>query len=154
MKSKKFSARFTRNAVATTLASVCLMPQIPARDVLQDHGNAKAAAPGGNLFQNPKTFTTSGNVTLTISPSEIEWTKANEKEFRRLAIKEATQNLTPDEMRRLNWLSGVRDRNSNPATAEEVLLQIRRDRIVEKLAEVLKDYVQFIEGANTKGTAS
>jgi len=110
--------------------------------------------PGGNRFQEPGTITSSANVSFPILQNQKEWTKVNEKEFRGLALKEATGVNTREEMRRLNRLSWMRDHCLNPLSTEEVLLQIRRDRILEKLADVLQEYVEFNQSTGQKGTTA
>jgi len=107
-----------------------------------------------NRFQEPPTITRSESVSVTIPKAPTEWTKTHEKELRCLALKEATENITREEMNRLNWLSFARNHYSNPLSTEEILLQIRRDRILEKMAEALQDYVEFTESTGNKGTTA
>ena|ERR1700734_988583 len=94
------------------------------------------------------------NVGLAVSQTLTAWTKGNDRDFRRLALKEATGEITREEMRRLNRLSAASDRCLNPMSTEEVLLQIRRDLILGKMAQALQDYVEFTESTHNKGTAA
>ena len=81
-----------------------------------------------------------------------EWTPGFEKEFRRLALAEATGSLAPEQAARLEKLSGLRDRFLNPSSPDEILLQLKRDRILGKMAEGLSEYVEFLETTGHKGT--
>jgi hypothetical protein len=154
MKSNVFVARMARNAVLSTLAGVCLMPQAHVGLLPQPLKATDTTTPGGNRFEEPETITSSANVIVSIPQNPKEWTKANEKEFRALTLKEATGAITRGEMRRLNWLSRTRDHCLSPLSTEEVLLQIRRDRILEKLADVLQEYVEFNRSTGQKGTTT
>lgn len=156
MKSNVFVTRFARKAALTSLAGVCLMPQDHVGAIFQPLPAIGSAATSGNRFQDPGTIATSKTENLTFSirqPSE-EWTKADEKKFRRLALKDSVQNITAEETRELNWLSMTRNHLLKPQSTEEVLLQIRRDRILEKMAETLREYVEFTETARNKGAAA
>ena len=130
------------------------MPQDYAEDVSQPLPAAKSATTSSNRIQKPRTITRSENITLTFLQTSRDWTKANEKEFRRLALKEAAGQLSEIELRRLNRMSKARDQQSSPLSAEEVLLQIRRDRILEKMADLLEEYVEFTESTGNQGTAA
>jgi microcompartment protein CcmL/EutN len=154
MKSNVFVRKFARKAAFTSLAGVCLVPQGHVGVISQSLSATESATTEGNRFQAPRTITRSENVTLSFHPSSREWSKADEKEFKHLALREATEDITQEEMKRLNRLSSLRDHNSNPLSAEEVLLQIRRDRILERMAEVLHDYVEFTQSTGNKGTAA
>jgi hypothetical protein len=154
MKSNVLVRQIARKTALTSLAGVCLMPQ--------DHGGiasqpllvTQSATTDANRFQEPRTITRSDNVTLTFRQTSKEWTKTDEKEFKRLALKEVTGNISDKELRSLNMLSWARDHQLNPLSAEEILLQIRRDRILEKMAAILEDYVEFTESTGNKGTSA
>jgi hypothetical protein len=84
-------------------------------------------------------------------PAEItEWTKSLEKEFRTLVAHEATQGLADDELYRLEYLEGQRNSLNNQQSADEVLLQMKHDRVVSKLADALREYVEFKRTDYTK----
>src|ERR1700690_4260547 len=68
----------------------------------------------------------SGKPQLRISADPAEWNSHIEREFRNLALAEAKGTLTPAEAHRLEQLSFWRDRLVQPATPEEILLQIKR----------------------------
>jgi hypothetical protein len=80
-----------------------------------------------------------------------EWGATLEKEFRALALKEAKGSLTFEEFNRLNRLTFWRDTMSVPRTGEEILLQIQRDRVVDKVSEALEEYVQFQKTSRAAG---
>ena len=56
-----------------------------------------------------------------------------EREFRQLALREANGTINERELERLQNLSGWRDQLLSPRSAEEVLRQIKRDRLIEKI---------------------
>ena len=91
-------------------------------------------------------------VKLTESPKE--WTKQMEREFRQLALGEAKGNLTAEQIAQLEALSLWRERLSNPRPADEVLLQLQRDRLLEKISETLRQYAEFQESASKKRPAA
>jgi hypothetical protein len=138
----------------TSLAGVCAVPQdhVGVNPPLLLATDTTTAT--GSRFHEPARITASESVGVTISKTPTEWTKTQEKELRRLALKEATRDITREEMNRLNWLSSARNHYSNPLSTEEILLQIRRDRILEKMAEALRDYVEFAESTDNKGTTT
>jgi len=91
---------------------------------------------------------------LTVSQAPTEWTRKMEREFRRLALEEARGLLSSNQMARLEELSRWRNQLEQPRTTEEVLSQLKRDRLLEKIAEALREYVQFQEDADKKKLGS
>jgi hypothetical protein len=89
-----------------------------------------------------------GVFSFSYKEADREWTKNMEREFRALALLEARDTLTYKQTGRLDELGQLRDRFLDPRTPEEVLLQVRRDRLLEKISENLQEYVKFQEGAN------
>ena len=79
-----------------------------------------------------------------------EWTKWMEKEFRRLALAEAKGTLTEEQTNCLNALTHSRNCLLCPPSEDEMLRRIKRDRLLEKLSEALREYVEFEEGASQK----
>ena len=98
--------------------------------------------------ENPVESIKDGVLTMIIDESDREWTKSMEREFRALALLEARDALTREQARRLGALSQLRDRFLNPRTPEDVLIQVRRDRLLEKISENLQQYVKFQEDAS------
>ena len=155
MKNNTFIARLSRGAVASTLATGCLVPE--SHSVISD-----GAVLVEEFAMPEQTFVPEmaghsegrGSVILNMPESPKEWTKQMEREFRQLALREATGKLTSDEMPRLEALSVWRERLSNPRPAEEVLLQLKRDRLLEKISDTLREYVEFQKGTNRKRPAA
>ena len=83
-----------------------------------------------------------------------EWDHRMEREFRRLALKEATGALAQSDARRLDELTRLRNRLLCPQTPDEMLLQIRRDRLLNKTKELLNEYVQFKHATDQSRSAS
>lgn len=92
--------------------------------------------------------------TITVRQHPRDWDKRMEREFRKLALEEAKGTLGHDQAARLEELSSWRDRLLCPPSAEEILLQIRRDRLLEKTEELLEAYVQFQEATDRKRAAA
>ena len=155
MPSNTFVARLSRGAVASTIAVGCLVPE--------SHSSmAEAALPVHEMAMPEQTFVPevagrsddgeSVIVNMPVSPKE--WTKQMEREFRQLALVEAKGDLSGEQMARLETLSVWRERLSNPRQADEVLLQLKRDRLLEKISDTLREYVEFQESANKKRPAT
>jgi hypothetical protein len=156
MKNDTFVTRLARGAVASTIAGAWLVPQGHSADVVptQVGGAVAASAEHGAIPEETSRQEAPGTFVLTISEAPKEWTKAMEKEFRRLALEEAKGTLTGERAMRLEQLTSWRERLSHPRTTEEILLQLKRDRLLEKVADTLKDYVEFQEGTGKKRAAS
>ncbi|MHB8519514.1 MAG: hypothetical protein ACYDH9_02035 [Limisphaerales bacterium] len=91
-------------------------------------------------------------VTVTQPPSE--WDKDMEREFRKLALEEAKGALTAEQAFRLERLSYWRNNLLCPSSSEEILLQIKRDRLLKKTEQLLKEYVEFQEATGKKRAAA
>lgn len=91
---------------------------------------------------------------LTIGEVPGEWDTELEREFRKLALAEAERTLTAEQVGRLEQLNGWRDQLLHPQPAEEMLLQIKRDRLLNRMEEVLNDYVEFQEAASKTRAAA
>ncbi len=151
MPSNTFIARLSRGAVASTIAVGCLVPE--SHSVMSD-----AAVLIHEIAMPEQTFVPEmaghsedgGSVIVNMPESPKEWTKPMEREFRQLALGEATGKLTSEQMTRLESLSVWRERLSNPRPAEEVLLQLKRDRLLEKISDTLRQYVEFQESTHKK----
>jgi hypothetical protein len=95
-----------------------------------------------------------GSVVITLALSPEDWTKAMEREFRRLVLAEAKGALTAADAARLEQLNHWRDQLNHPRPTEEILAQLRRDRVLDRIAQSLKDYVEFQEGPGKKRASS
>jgi hypothetical protein len=153
MKNDVFIARLARGAVASTLAA-CLMPQSHTKEM------AAPMIANETAFSNeavmPEQGTQEGTdkaIVLTMGQAPSEWDKQMEREFRKLAMTEANGTLTDEQAKRLEQLNSWRDRLLCPQPAEEILLQIKRDRLLARMEELLNDYVEFQEAArNARAT--
>src|ERR1043166_5597611 len=143
-KNNVFVARLARGAVASSLA--CLVPQSHAE------AGATPMAAHEAVFNDQMSFpdggaqgSTNPSMTFSVGLDPTEWDKSMEGEFRKLALEEARGKLMSEQARRLEQLSRWRDRLVCPQTTEEMLLQIKRDRLLARMEEVLSDYVEFQE---------
>jgi len=93
-------------------------------------------------------------VVLTLRQTPTEWDKRMEREFRKLALEELRGSLTTEQAKRLDQLNGWRDRLLCPQPAEEILLQIKRDRLLARMQEIINDYVEFQAAAGKKRAAA
>lgn len=149
MPNNTFVTRLSRGAVASTIAIGYLVPE-------SHSATADAAVMIQEIAMPERTFAPEmagysedgGSVIVNMPESPKDWTKPMEREFRQLALGEAKGNLTGEQMARLEALSVWRDRLSNPRPAEEVLLQLKRDRLLEKISDTLRQYVEFQKSAH------
>lgn len=150
-----FATRMTRGTVASTIAVACLVPE--------NHSAMAGALVVTQEMSMPEQISVPetaghsqqhGTVAVTVPEMPKEWTKRMEREFRDLALREAQGRLSPKEMAHLEALSRSRERLSCPRRADEVLLQLKRDRLVEKISETLRQYVEFHETASKKRPAT
>jgi len=148
MQSSAFVTRLRRGAVASSLALAWLPPEkcsagmvspVVAREVAVTDSPALAGKSSHAV--------TSELVVPNVAEMPTEWTRSMEREFRRLALDEAKGTLTADARARLEELNLLRDRLYHPRTADDVLRQLRRDRMLEKISDTLRQYVEFREGA-------
>lgn len=137
--------------VASTIAGACLVPQSHSAQpsVALEHADAALV---DMLPVSQQGFKSTGSDSFLVPAGEAaaEWTSAMEKEFRKLALEELKGTITPKEVARLEELTTMRNRLQDPLTAEEMLMQIRRDRVLEKMADALDQYVKFHQSANQK----
>ena len=155
MPTNTFVARLSRGAVASTIAGGWLVPDSHSEMVDAAIVAQAVAMPEQTFMPEMAGHSEDGrSVIVNMPESPKEWTKRMEGEFRRLAFGEATGKLTPEEMNRLEALSEWRERLSHPRPADEVLLQLKRDRLLEKISEALRQYVDFQESSHKKRPAS
>jgi pyruvate/2-oxoacid:ferredoxin oxidoreductase beta subunit len=150
MKSDIFIARLAHGAVASAVATFLATKSQASATPVPAWGHESAYIDHTIM---PEEGTQSGpgsSLVLTLTQSPNKWDKQMEREFRELALKEASDELTSGEAQRLAELNYWRDRLVNPQAAEEILRQIKRDRIVEKMQDLLKEYVEFQESTSQK----
>jgi hypothetical protein len=154
MRNNVFIARLAHGAVVSTMA-VCLMPQSHTDEATSPAIGHEAAftdhtsTPDDGTQQGPEHA-----VTVTMSEAVSEGDNQIEREFRKLALEEVKGKLTTGQAFRLEELNRWRDRLLNPQSAEEMLLQIKRDRLLERMEGLLKEYVEFQEAAGKKRAAA
>ncbi len=151
-----FVARLTRGAVTSTLAaSACLLPQPHTEVAPPPPTFHKAAFTDQAAFQKVGAHeATDRNVVYTLWQTPSEWDKRLERAFRKLARQEAARALSAQDSARLNRLNRWRDRLLCPQSPDEMLLQIRRDRLLARTEELLKDYVEFKKVAGKAGATT
>jgi hypothetical protein len=158
-KNKKtvFVARLARNAAATVMVGAGAIPANQAAPAV----NAPLAAQEFTIANQAVCSEGESHVSITGSfivrvapqPPSV-WDKRLEREFRALALQEAKGALSHENAMRLELLSHWRDGLLCPQTVEETLLQIKRDRLLAKMENLLQEYVEFQEAANqTRATA-
>lgn len=87
-----------------------------------------------------------GQASVTLRNVPKEWSKALDREFRLLALEEAQGKISKENAGRLKQLDTWRERLVTPRSADEILYQLKRDRILEQFSKNFEDYVQFKEG--------
>ena len=151
MKSDVFVARLARGAAATAVASAWMLPEsqtaanvdpVPAQEaVCIDFAGPPDAA----------TRSVSGDaIVLTVTRSPAEWDKRMEREFRALALEEARGSISSAQAKRLEELNRWRNQLLHPPSSGETLLQLKRDRLLVRMEDVLREYVEFQEAADHK----
>lgn len=150
MKSDAFITKLAHGAVVSAMATV----------LMAKHQTSTALVPAldhESTLVDPAIGTEEGTQTepdnslvLKLPPLPTEWDKKLEREFRQLALKEATGEITAGEANRLDGLNYWRNRLVTPPTADEILTQIKRDRILEKMESLLREYVEFQESTSQK----
>ena len=155
MRSDVFVANLARGAVAATVAGGWVGPQkqteaLPAPLEAREQVYANTAArpeEGTDVAVNQ-------SMVLTITQNPSTWDKKLEKEFRALALAEAKGTLAARQGKRLNELTQWRNRLLHGQTAEEISLQLKRDRLLDRMESLLREYVEFQETANQKRAAA
>jgi len=147
-KSDVIMAKLGRGAASTVLATA-LVAQNQAAD-------AAPLRPADDLAHSiPSVDLNAGNATemavqWVVSDVPNEWDKKLEREFRKLALSEAQGNISQQQAARLEQLNRWRNELLYPPTAEDVLLQLKRDSLLLRMEKLLKEYVEFEASANKK----
>ena len=136
--------------MASTMA--CLMPQNHSEAITSPVGEYAATAT--DRASLPEDHSGDEAAIVTLSKNPTEWNKQMEQEFRKLALAEAKGTLSKEHAARLEELTAWRNSLLDPPTPEEILLQIRRDRLLEKTEELLRAYVEFQEGTGKERAAA
>lgn len=157
MKPNIFVARLARSAAATALVGTGVIPPhqasaaVPPLAIAQDFTFPdRAVLPEKDEMQ----ASTRGAFVLSISQAPSEWDKKMDREFRKLALAEANDTLSMEDASRLEQLSRWREQLLCPQTADETLLQIKRDRLLVRMEGLLQEYVELQEATHPKRFAS
>lgn len=156
MKNNIFVARLARNAAATVMVGAATIPSHQASAVVQPPTAAQEFAfPRQPILPEEESQASARETfVLTMSQSPSEWDKKLEKEFHKLALVEATSTISEMDASRLEQLSRWRDQMLCPQTVEETLLQMKRDRLLVRMENLLQEYVELQEATAKAGAAS
>src|ERR1035437_2983043 len=149
MKNNIFTTQLARGAMASALVGVSAMPSHHTSTVA--HSVAAQELTCSNRGEFPEVATRSvesGSFVMTMTPAPSTWDKKLEREFRKLALEEAKGTIARDDAQRLNRLNHWRDQLLCPLTADEILLQMKRDRLLARMESLLKEHVELQEAAN------
>jgi hypothetical protein len=155
MRSDVFIAKLARGAVAASVAGAWMLPQ--KQTEAPPPPEAAREAVYANLATVPEEATevaANRAMVLTFTQYPTDWDKNLEREFRRLALAEAKGKLEGRENTRLEELTCWRNRLLNGQTAEEISLQLKRDRLLARMEALLKEYVEFQETSSQTGTTA
>ena len=149
MKSNIFTTRLARGAIASALVGASTMPSQHATTVTNSVlAQESICSSRTELPEGTTQAIESGAFVMTITPAPATWDKKLEREFRRLALEEAKGTIAGDDSRRLNQLSHWRDQLQCPLTADEILLHMKRNRLLARMESLLEEYVELQESAN------
>lgn len=155
MKTDKFVARIAQGAAASIAASTMMPANFNGTPQLHPAvESVEAGSPVSFDATFSKASATGSTFEYAITAIPDSWTGKLEKEFRLLALKEATQQLSRIELRRLEQLQHWRGRLETTRTSEEILFQLQRDRLLEKMAENLQAYVRIQKMPSQTGAAT
>ena len=156
MKNNIFVARLARNAAATVMVGAGAIPSHQANADVQPPAAAQEFAfpKQAILPEDESQASTRETFVLTMTQSPSEWDMKLEKEFRKLALAEASSTISTRDASRLEQLSRWRDQLLCPETADETLLQMKRDRLLVRMENLLQEYVELQEATAQTGVAS
>jgi len=155
MNNDAFVTRLTQGAVASSLALGWLAPEKHSAFVTAPTAaHVSAVTEPAKLPEESSHRGSEGRVLMDLAQPLREWTGRMEREFRRLALSEAKGTLTPETSSRLEELSLLRERLDAPPSSEEVLLQLKRNRALERISAALRVYVQCQKGPGGKRFAA
>ena len=155
MRNDVFIARLARGAATTALVSAAAMP--PHRtdaSPLQPLTVEQSVVSQPTISPQDETQASTSAFVLTMVKSPSVWDNKLDKEFRGLALAEATGKIAPKDAQRLEQLSLWRDQLVYPQTVEETLLQMKRDRLLNQMEKLLKEYVEFQEEAASQARSA
>jgi len=156
MKKNIFVTRLARGAAATAVVSASVMSphQVTAATPPPVVAQEMASPNREILSEKESQASVMGSFVLTIKQSPSVWDKKLEREFRKLALAEANSTISTEDANRLEQLSRWRDQLLCPQTVDETLLQMKRDRLLIRMENLLQEYVEFQEVAGQTRSAS
>lgn len=147
MKGNVFVTKLAGGATATAMVSAAIIPTqhtlfAAAPVVIAEESVVinPAILPEAELHEG-----TVEPFVLTISNAPAAWNQALEREFRNLALAEANNSITSEDAMRLEKLSNWRDQLISPQTTDEILLQMKRNRLLNRMENLLREYVELQE---------
>ena len=155
MKNDVFIARLARGAAATAMAGATILPQNQTTAVACPQAAQETAY--ADRAGMPEAATRRGSeeaVLLTMTLTPAEWDRKMEREFRKLALEEAKGSISEACAKRLEELNRWRNQLLHAQTAEEILLQLKRDRLLARMESLLKEYVELQEATGQKRAAA
>jgi hypothetical protein len=150
MNKRKAPVALTIAAAATAAASVESV-RIGAKNRISASVSEARHLPGAlrpatAAFQAKKETCAPQTVIESMKDTIPDWNTSLEHEFSNLAAKLALdEDLTENEQYRFYLLQQKRRQLKNPPSVEERLYEVRRAEIIEKTANVLKEYVHFFQ---------
>lgn len=156
MKSNIFVTKLARSAAATAIVGSAVIPTHQATAaMLPPEAAQEIAFPERPILpEQEQQVSSEGNFVITMTQSPSVWNKKLEREFRSLAMTEANSTISRENAYRLEQLSHWRDQLLNPQTADEILLQIKRDSLLARMENLLKEYVEFQEASGQAGVSA
>jgi hypothetical protein len=154
MKNNIFVTRLARSAAATAMVGAAVIPSHQTAVMPPVAAQELAYSNRAILPETESQVSTRGSFAVTIMQTPSIWDKKMEREFRKLALAEANSTISKADASRLEQLSQWRDQLLFPQTVDETLLQMKRDRLLTRMENLLQEYVEFQEAAGQTGSAS
>lgn len=155
MRNDVFITRLAHGAVAAGVAGAWLLPQKQAQVPEFLHPAREVVFANAVTMPEEKTETAeNAALVLTVAQTPSEWDRKLEKEFRGLALAEAKGTLPAEQGGRLEELNRLRNRLLNGLTAEEISVQLKRDRLLARMESLISEYVEFQETTGQKRFAT
>ena len=155
MSSEAFFANLARGAVAVGVVGACVTAQKQTEaPSVPDSACETFCAGLTTVPHETENLATKQQVVFTVHQNPTAWDRKLEREFRDLALEEAKGTLSRSNGRRLEYLTRWRNLLLDGQSTEEILFQLKRDRLLARMESVLKEYVDFQDLANKKGTGA
>lgn len=91
---------------------------------------------------------------LKLHEPESKWSKAMDRRFEELSIREALGNLSGAELDELENLTKERRRLHHPRTADEILFEYRQRKVTSDLVKAVQEYVDFHDLPHKAGSTT